>query len=1003
MVEPITINVKHLAQDVRIPQEQVQTAIELLDAGFPIPFIARYRKDATKDINEESLRIIDEELRTARALCERKLTILKTIESAGQLTPELDKSIRDAKSVKRLDDLYSPFKPKRKGPAMTARENGLEPFALEILAGTVPTEKIDERAAEFIDADKNIKSVADVLLGTGHIIADIFGCKAEIMQKVRDMLYQHGQLVTSKIETVAVQPAAELSDSPCEPPNETEAGMEPNAMTEGATTEGDEPAAELSDSPCEPPDESEAGMEPSAMTEGAITEGDETEAESEESCGDSASGECKPSDSHDDTNDTDEVTALFEQLQEAQAEKGIPKIISQNTLRKRKRAEEKKKLDAIKQRQREHFGRQFAEYFDFSVKLRGVQAHRILAFNRGEKHKVIKVDIKVDEAKVFESVKKICIPEDHIHSGFLAGCLHDTLRRNVIPALTREIRDSMTEYAEKSAVTNCANNLRHLFLQPPFLHRRVLALDPGGKHGCQAVALDEFGNLIGHTVVFLGGSAGRRADTAKTLAEMVQQYHLSAVAIGIGGGERIAEEAVSQMIETHFADSDMAYLMVSRAGSIHYSTSPLGKEELPNADPFVRATVSLGRRLQNPLNELVKIEPTSLCQGMLQHDIRGKHINQMLAEAVESCVNFVGVDLNQASAELLTHVSGLNLMTARRIYEYRREHGAFRTRQDLRNVPGINETIYNHASGFLRVFGGDNPLDATNIHPENYELAASIVERLGFAVHDLRSSEKAKMLADKIVAENIGNLTTQLSSDLRAGPHTVKDILEEFAWPGRDPRNVQPPLNFRKKVLKLEDMTPGLELTGTILNVTDFGAFADIGLPESGFIHISQIATGYIQNAHERLSTGNVVRLWVVEADNAKKRVSLSLLRPGIERQPPGRFADSGQSPKERVPRDAASRPPRTERERRTFSERPSERTQGNRPQRPGDSRGGGGRFDKRSGDRPFDRAPKTFVTTPIKKEVKPITEEMKKGKEPMRSFSDLAQLFGHSKAGDEG
>jgi uncharacterized protein len=409
--------------------------------------------------------------------------------------------------------------------------------------------------------------------------------------------------------------------------------------------------------------------------------------------------------------------------------------------------------------------------------------------------------------------------------------------------------------------------------------------------------------------------------------------------------------------------------------------------------------VSIGRRLQNPLNELVKIEPANLGLGAFHLDIRGKHLKQMLAEVVESCVNFVGVDVNTATSAHLTHVAGLNPMTARRICEYRREHGAFRTREDLKKVPGINEMVYTHSAGFLRIVDGDNPLDSTNIHPESYELAANIIEKLGFAVNDLRSSEKMKAVADKIASEKIGELTVKFSSELSAGINTVRGILENLSRFGRDPRESQPPLVFRKSVLKLDSLTPGMELTGTILNVADFGAFVDIGLQESGFVHISQMSTGYIQNAHERVAVGNTVRLWVVEADVAKKRVSLSLLSPGTEKHQP-RSAEQGRerSPREHS-REYAPRPQRPEGERREFS---SDKPRGDRPPRV--SRGGphrdsrdGKQFERKS----FDRSPRTFVSAPVKKEAKPITEKMKQGKEPMRSFSDLAQLFGRAPTGE--
>ena len=997
MVEPITINIRHLSQDVRIPQEQVQAAIDLLDAGFPVPFIARYRKGITQSLNEEALRRIDEELRSARVLCERKLTILKTIEAAGKLTPELDKNIREAKSLKRLEDLHLPFKPKRQTPAVAARDNGLEPLALEILEGKLSADKLDERVAEFINEDKKVKSVADVLFGTGHIIADIFGCKAELVHKVRETLYQHGHLTGTKI--AIVEEGAEKSGKP------TSADK-----TDGSkdATENSESVAELSEPETPPeqidPTEADTDIADGAETSESVAELNEqetlsdevTETEDIDAENPEASPEPTESESESESadvgspllaieDDTQEVAALFQQLQEEQAEKGLPKVISQNTLKKKKKAEAKKKQEEIKQRQREHFGRQFADYFSFSAKLRGVPAHRILTLNRGERHKILQVAIKIDEAKVLESVKDVCVPKDHPHAEFLTGCLQDTLHRGILPMLYREIRNDMTEYAEKNVIKVFGQNLRNLLLQRPLHQKRVLALDPSHKHGCKAVALDEFGNLLGHETIFIAQSKERRASAEQSLAEMVRRFGISFIAIGSGGGSRPVEESVAGMIETHFSDSDLVYAMVNKAGSIAYSTSQIAKEELPGEDPFVRAAISIGRRLQDPLGELVKVEPASLGLSMFLQDSRGKYVKQMLAEVVESCVNIVGVDVNRATSAMLTHIAGLNQMTARRICEYRREHGQFRTREDLKKVPGINETVYKHAAGFLRISGGENPLDSTNIHPESYELATNILEKLGFSVNDLRSGEKVKTIAEKIAAEKFGELTAKLSSECNASLDTVRDILAVFAKLGREPKESQLPVMFRRTTLKLENLTPGAELVGTILNVTDFGAFVDIGLPESGFIHVSQMASGYIQDAHERVFPGNTVRLWVVEADVAKKRVSLTLLSPGTEKLPP-RSADKKE--RERPPRERAPRPPRQEGERREFSDK----SRGDRPS--GDSRGGK-RFERRGDFKAFDRTPKTFVTAPIKKEVKPLTEEMKKGKEPMRSFSDLAQLFG--------
>ena len=985
MVESITINVRHLSQDVRLPQEQVQAAVDLLDGSLPVPFIARYRKEVTKNLNEDALRQIDEELRSARLLCERKLAILKTIESAGKLTPDLDKNIREAKSIKRLEDIHLPFKPKRQNPAAVSRDNGLEPLALEIFEGKLSADKLDERAAEFINEDKKVKSVADVLLGAGHIIADIFGCQAELVHKIRDILYQHGHLTSTRIGGMPEEKqtadgrrltAEDLAGTPVE---ETADDRQQTAEEK----EGKEKEEETEDSLEDAAEEAEGDKETDGLEEIEAQENSDEAADSLPLS--------------EETDGTEEVTALFEQLKEEQAEKGLPVVKSQNAIKKKKKADAKKKLLEIKQRQRDHYERQFSNYFDFSIRLRGVPAYRILDLNRGERHKILQIAVRIDETKVLESVKELCVPNDHPHTEFLTGCLQDAIHRNIIPMLTREIRNDMTEYAEKNVIKIFGQNLRNMLLQRPLSHKRVLVLDPNPKNGCKAVVLDEFGNLLGHETIFFAQSAQRKENSEQTLAEMIRRFNVPIIAIGSGGGSRPIEESVAHMIETHFADSELVYTMVRKAGSIAFSTSQAAKAEFPNEDMFVRAAVFIGRCLQNPINELVKVDPASLSQMMHIHEIRGKYVEQMLAEVVDSCVNFVGVDLNRATPVLLTHIAGLNPMTARRICEYRREHGQFRTREDLKKVPGINETVYTHAAGFLKIFDGSNSLDATNIHPESYALATNILGTLGFSADDLRNEEKRKAIAEKIASEKIGELTVKLATEFNAHLDIVRDILNVFAKWGREPQESSTSTAFRKTPIKLETLTSGMELTGTILNVTDFGAFVDIGLHESGFIHISQMASGYIQSAHEKAMAGNTVRVWVVEADVAKKRVSLTLLPTGTERQSPQH--KTADRERERPPREHASRPPRPEGERREFSDKP----RGDRPQRSfKDGKDGGKRFDRR-GEKSFDRAPKTFVSAPIKKEVKPITEKMKQGKEPMRSFGDLAQLFGRVQADTDG
>ena len=1038
MVEPVTINIRFFARDLQLPQEQVQAVVNLLDEGFPVPFIARYRKDQTGNLDEDVLRFIDEELKATRTLCERKQAILKTIDLLGKLTPELDKKIREAKSAKRLEDLYLPFKPKRQTLASAARESGLEPLALEILEGKVSPEKLDERASEFINEDKKIKSVADALLGAGHIIAETMSEKIELIQQVREFVHRSGKLVTAKIETKTEPKTAPAPPAATTKPKKEKRPRKRKEKTEPVVgaAEAPEPAVETV-SPIEelplvietqpaletppvvetPSPELQAPTpEPSEPQVPALDESDHSGAGGGDD--ETVPPESEPGPQVPALDDVQAVTEQFNEWKAAQEEKGTPVIRSQKQLEKKKRtekrAEEKKKTDDFKQRQKEHFERQFSDYFEFSAGIRHLPPHRVLAINRGEKAKILRVKFENDENAMVAAVDALCVPENHPHGDFLRGCLKDALHRLVVPGVEREYRAEMTENAENQAVHVFAKNLRNLLLQRPLYRKRVLALDPGFKHGCKVVALDEFGNILGSETVYLAGSVERRNKAVGRIAEMIEKWKVTVVAIGNGTGCRDTENAVAKMIADRFADKDLSYIIVNEAGASVYSASPLAKEEFPNYNVLVRGAISIGRRLQDPLNELVKIDPASLGVGMYQHDLKGKYLKDSLTAIVESCVNHVGVDVNTATPAILRYVSGLNQLTAKRIYDYRIQHGPFRNREELKKVSGFGEVAFTHAAGFLKVLGGSNPLDETWIHPESYETATKVLEKLGFAVDDLRSVEKVKEIAEKCKALN----AEELAKELAVGPFTVKDILENLARPGRDPRESLPAPIFKKGVLQLEDLTVGMELTGTVLNVVDFGAFVDIGLHESGLIHISHIADRYIRDAHERVSVGDIVRVWVVEVDVKRKRISLTMVPPGTERQqrPEHRREERGERPP-RPERDVPKqepRPPRQDRPPRPQGpDRPPRPDQGPRPPRPDQSQ----RPPRPEGDRPrrddrgrdnrnrdrFDRnrTPKTFVATPKEKEFKPITEEMKKGKEPLRSFGDLAQLFGRVQVAD--
>ncbi|MCE5302747.1 MAG: helix-hairpin-helix domain-containing protein, partial [Planctomycetaceae bacterium] len=544
------------------------------------------------------------------------------------------------------------------------------------------------------------------------------------------------------------------------------------------------------------------------------------------------------------------------------------------------------------------------------------------------------------------------------------GCARDALTRLILPSLERDVRRELTERAETHAVEVFAKNLRKLLVQPPVRNRRILAVDPGFKSGCKLAALDEFGNLLDHAVIYLIGNPERRPEAQKIVRDLIDRHQLSVVAIGNGTACRETEDFFAELISSDELKDRVCYVIVNEAGASVYSTSRVGRDELPNFDASMRGAISIGRRLQDPLSELVKIDPANIGVGLYQHDVKAKHLCTSLDGVVESCVNYVGVDVNTASPALLRYVSGLNQLTARRVYEQRLQGGPFRTREQVKEVVGFGEATFVQAAGFLKIVGGENPLDATWIHPESYEVATRILEKLGRGPADLTSKETLASLA-----EQIGKLDVPaLAAELQVGELLLKDILAQLARPGRDPREDLPAPIFKHGIIKLEDLTPGMELTGTVLNVVDFGCFVDIGMHDSGLVHVSRLADRFIRDPHDVVAVGDIVRVWVMEVDKERRRVSLTMVRPGSERPKPQPksnrpAADHGKpQPKGTRPAPQEKRPPRPpQRQNRP----PHGQQHQNRPPRP-----------------------------PRPKPVIPITEAMKNGKEPMRTFSDLFQFY---------
>jgi uncharacterized protein len=603
---------------------------------------------------------------------------------------------------------------------------------------------------------------------------------------------------------------------------------------------------------------------------------------------------------------------------------------------------------------------QFKDFLNYREKLAHVPPHRVLAINRGEKAKVLRVRVEADEEAIATTAIDMLVKPDHIHRDFVIGCVRDALNRLLLPSLEREARRELTEKAEAHAVKVFARNLRHLLLQPPLPGRRVLAIDPGFKAGCKLAALDETGRLLDRAIVHIIGADERKTAARTKIAELVVNHDLNVIAIGNGTACRQSEELVADILTSELAGKEVHYVVVNEAGASVYSTSEIGREELPDCDPMERSAISIGRRLQDPLSELVKIDPASIGVGLYQHDAKARHLRDTLDEVVQSCVSHVGVDLNTASAPLLRYVSGMNQLTARRVYEHRLQHGPFKNRQQLLEVNGLGRATFVQAAGFLKIDGGDNLLDRTWVHPDDYPAATGLLTKLNLA-----SSALADRAAVAEVAARVRELDRQaLASEVGLGQFALEQIVSALSRPGRDPREDLPPPIFRRDVVKLDQLEPGMELRGTVLNVVDFGAFVDVGLSDSGLVHISQISNDFIKNPHDRVAVGDQVRVWVASIDKDRRRVALTMIEPGTER------------------------PPEPRRSRHERSEQPRRDRQSNVAN--GDTRP---RKEKRRGGRDTQRSrPHGSYEKRAEKELVPITDAMFEGKEAMRSFGDLLQ-----------
>ena len=612
----------------------------------------------------------------------------------------------------------------------------------------------------------------------------------------------------------------------------------------------------------------------------------------------------------------------------------------------------------------------FRDYFDFDEHLQKVPPHRVLAMNRGERAKILRVRVEGPVEEIQTIVEGLVIPTGHPHADFLKGCCRDALSRLLLPSLEREVRREMTDASEEHAITVFARNLRNLLLQPPVKGQVVLAIDPGFKSGCKAVVLDSCGNPLARDILHIVGKAEQKTTAAARIVELVREHSCNVIAVGNGTAGREVESLLSELMVGDLQEHNVAYVIVNEAGASVYSTSQYAREELPGFEAAYRGAVSIGRRLLDPLSELVKIEPANIGVGLYQHDVKARHLHASLDAVVEGCVNYVGVDVNTASPALLRYVAGLNQSVAKGIIDWRASKGPFTSREQFREVPGFGDAAYVQAVGFLKISEGINPLDATRIHPESYEVAEKLLEKIDASSAELVDREKHQKISDAVSRIDLVSMAAELS----VGQLLLADIVEQFLQPGRDPREDLPEPLFKQGVLKFEDLEVGMELRGSVLNVVDFGAFVDIGLHDSGLVHVSQLSSGYIRDPYAAVVVGQAVKVWVLELDKNRRRVALTMIRPGIK---PARGTNKTRS------QNADKKFPKSGTHKKSGEEKKSRGARGQRKP------AGGPRKGKK-----HDRGPRTYTSRPDRKVAKPLTDEMKTGQAPLRTFGDLKQFF---------
>ena len=718
-------NINHiLSKELGISLKQVTSVIEMLDEGNTVPFIARYRKERTGGLTDEVLRKFNERLTYLRNLESRKEDVLRIIEEQEKLTPELKLKIEKANTLTEVEDIYRPFKAKKRTRATMAVEKGLKPLAELILSGEF-NGNIVEEANKYINEEKGVKNEEEALQGAMDIISEIISDNADYRKWIRSFVQKDGII-----------------------------------QVKGSSEE----------------------QTPYEM------------------------------------------------------------------------------------------------YYDYKEPVRTIPSHRILAINRGEKEKILSVKVTCNDDKIIDYLNKKVLKGNKITDKYLEESIKDSFKRLIYPSIEREIRSELTSKGEEGAIDIFKANLKALLMQAPIKGKVVMGFDPGFRTGCKVAILDETGKFVENTTVYPTAPQNRIDETISTLKKLIKKHGVQVISLGNGTASRESEEVIAKILKEIKEETgkELFYVIVSEAGASVYSASELANKEYPDLDVTVRGAISIGRRLQDPLAELVKIDPKAIGVGQYQHDVTQKKLDESLAGIVEDCVNNVGVDLNIATPSLLSYISGINASIAKNIVDYREENGKFKSRKELLKVKRLGQKAYEQCAGFLRVMESKEALDNTSVHPESYKVAKELIKTLGYTEEDLKNG-KLVDIDERVKAKGISNL----AKELEVGEPTLNDIIKEIKKPGRDPREELPKPIFKSGVIEMKDLKPGMILMGTVRNVSDFGAFVDIGVHQDGLVHKSQMADRFVKHPLDIVKVGDVVEVRILDVDLKRKRISLSMKKEG--------------------------------------------------------------------------------------------------------------------------